>query len=56
MSVGVYNTDLDPTRRAARRIVRFLADVEDEWRASETRCGCCASDIERGWISATTLL
>ncbi len=27
MSVGVYNTDLDPTRLAARRIVRFLADV-----------------------------
>jgi arginase len=27
MSVGVYNTDLDPTRQAARRIVRFLADV-----------------------------
>jgi arginase len=27
MSVGVYNTDLDPTRQAARQIVRFLADV-----------------------------
>ena len=25
LSVGVYNTDLDPDRRAARRIVRFLA-------------------------------
>jgi len=27
MSVGVYNTDLDPTRLAARQIVRFLDDV-----------------------------
>ena len=27
LSVGVYNTDLDPDRRAARRIVRFLAAV-----------------------------
>jgi arginase len=27
MSVGVYNPDLDPTRQAARQIVRFLADV-----------------------------
>lgn len=26
-SVGVYNPDLDPERRAAQRIVRFLADV-----------------------------
>jgi arginase len=26
-SVGVYNADLDPERRAAERIVRFLADV-----------------------------
>jgi arginase len=26
-SVGVYNTDLDPTRDAAARIVRFIADV-----------------------------
>jgi hypothetical protein len=26
MSVGVYNTDLDPARHAAR-IVQFLADV-----------------------------
>jgi len=25
LSVGVYNTDLDPDRQAARRIVRFLA-------------------------------
>lgn len=27
MSVGVYNTDLDPDRGSARRIVRFLSDV-----------------------------
>lgn len=27
LSVGVYNTDLDPDRHAARRIVRFLAAV-----------------------------
>ena len=27
MSVGVYNTDLDPSRQAAGQIVRFLADV-----------------------------
>lgn len=26
-SVGVYNTDLDPTRDTAARIVRFMADV-----------------------------
>jgi hypothetical protein len=26
-SVGVYNTDLDPQRRAARQIVNFLAEV-----------------------------
>ena len=26
-SVGVYNTDLDPTRQAARRIVSFIAEV-----------------------------
>lgn len=26
-SVGVYNTDLDPTRSAAARIVRFIADA-----------------------------
>ncbi|GIM93251.1 arginase family protein [Paractinoplanes toevensis] len=29
LSVGVYNTDLDPDRRAARRIVRFLAELAD---------------------------
>jgi arginase len=27
MSVGVYNTDLDPTRQGARQIVRFLGEV-----------------------------
>lgn len=27
MSIVVYNTDLDPTQRSARDIVRFLADV-----------------------------
>lgn len=27
LSVGVYNTDLDPDRHAARRIVRFIADT-----------------------------
>jgi len=27
LSVGVYNTDLDPDRRAARRIVRFLGEL-----------------------------
>jgi arginase len=27
LSVGVYNTDLDPDRRAARRIVRFLDEL-----------------------------
>ena len=27
LSVGVYNTDLDPDRRAGRNLVRFLADV-----------------------------
>lgn len=26
-SIGVYNTDLDPTRHAAQRIVRFVARV-----------------------------
>jgi arginase len=30
MSIGVYNTDLDPTRQAARQIVRFLADVAED--------------------------
>jgi arginase len=29
LGVGVYNTDLDPDRRAARRIVRFLGDLAD---------------------------
>ena len=29
LSVGVYNTDLDPDRRAARRIVRFLGELAD---------------------------
>jgi arginase len=27
LSVSVYNTDLDPDRHAARRIVRFLAEI-----------------------------
>jgi arginase len=30
-SLGVYNPDLDPERRAAQRIVRFVADVADGW-------------------------
>jgi arginase len=34
LSVGVYNTDLDPDGRAARRIVRFLADLTSDLRAS----------------------
>jgi arginase len=29
LGVGVYNTDLDPDRRAARRIVRFLGELAD---------------------------
>jgi arginase len=29
LGVGVYNTDLDPDRRAAQRIVRFLGDLAD---------------------------
>jgi len=29
LGVGVYNTDLDPDRRAARRIVRFLDELAD---------------------------
>lgn len=33
LSLGVYNTDLDPDRSAARRIVRFLADVVAEGNA-----------------------
>lgn len=30
-SVGVYNTDLDPDRRAAAQIVRFLTEVTKTW-------------------------
>jgi arginase len=30
-SLGVYNPDLDPERRAAERIVRFLAEVTSSW-------------------------
>ena len=30
-SIGVYNTDLDPERQAAQRIVSFLADVSRSW-------------------------
>jgi arginase len=30
-SLGVYNPDLDPERRAARRIVSFIADVTASW-------------------------
>jgi arginase len=30
-SIGVYNTDLDPARQAARQIVRFVADVGSTW-------------------------
>lgn len=30
-SLGVYNPDLDPDRRAARQIVRFLGDVTGSW-------------------------
>ena len=29
LGVGVYNTDLDPDRRAAERIVRFLGELTD---------------------------
>jgi arginase len=29
LGVGVYNTDLDPDRRAAQRIVRFLGELAD---------------------------
>jgi arginase family enzyme len=29
LGVGVYNTDLDPGRRAAQRIVRFLGELAD---------------------------
>jgi arginase len=31
-SIGVYNTDLDPERRAAERIVKFVADVTQSWK------------------------
>jgi arginase family enzyme len=30
-SLGVYNPDLDQERRAAERIVRFVADVTSSW-------------------------
>jgi arginase len=30
-SLGVYNADLDPDRRAAERIVKFVADVTRRW-------------------------
>jgi len=30
-SLGVYNPDLDPERRAAQRIVSFVADVASGW-------------------------
>jgi arginase len=30
-SVAVYNPDLDPKRRAADRIVSFVADVTRTW-------------------------
>jgi arginase len=30
-SVGVYNPDLDPERRAAQQIVSFMADVVGDW-------------------------
>lgn len=36
LSVGVYNTDLDPERRAAGPIVRFLADVTSGRRGAGT--------------------
>jgi arginase len=31
-SLGVYNTDLDPERRAAETVVRFVAEVCGSWR------------------------
>ncbi|WP_433297158.1 arginase family protein [Actinoplanes sp. CA-030573] len=37
LSVGVYNTDLDPDRRAAEPIVRFLGDVLAGGPAEVTR-------------------
>jgi arginase len=30
-SLGVYNSDLDPERRAAERIVNFVADITNRW-------------------------
>lgn len=30
-SIGVYNTDLDPDRQAARQIIRFVGDVTSSW-------------------------
>jgi arginase len=30
-SIGVYNTDLDPERKAAARIVTFLTDTMSSW-------------------------
>ena len=30
-SLSVYNPDLDPERRAARRIVSFIADITTRW-------------------------
>jgi hypothetical protein len=31
-SLGVYNTDLDPARRAAEQVVRFVEEVCGGWR------------------------
>ena len=30
LGIGVYNTDLDPDQRAARRIVRFLDQLAND--------------------------
>ena len=30
-SIGVYNTDLDPERKAAARIVTFMTDITSSW-------------------------
>jgi arginase len=30
-SIGVYNTDLDPERQAAARIVRFMTEITSSW-------------------------
>jgi arginase len=43
MSVGVYNTDLDPSRQAARQIVRFLADVVEAPTAAHPPGGMSGS-------------